>query len=155
MSHADLCKYFNSELQKKGSSDCGNRDCDCLTILSNGQVRSAISRYLSWFWWQPSKYKLDMILFEWYKYSSFVKKSGQGCLRFHNYCLLTWTMELRQSPRQYATTWFAPRVCKQFWATGKKAFYECQEKLCVHLSYLLTRPQVSTITTQLRRPKKA
>ncbi len=87
MSDADLCKYFNSELHKKGSSDCGNRDCNCLKILSNGQVRSAVSRYLSWFWRRPSRYERDMILFEWYKYSSFVKKSGQGCLRFHNYCL--------------------------------------------------------------------
>ncbi len=77
MSDADLCKYFNSELQKKGSSDCGNCDCDCLTILSDGQVRSAVSRYLSWFSRRPSKYKCDMILFKWYKYSSFVKKSGQ------------------------------------------------------------------------------
>ncbi len=65
MSDADLCKYFNSELQKKGSSDCGNCDCDCLTILSDGQVRSAVSRYLSWFSWGPSKYERDMILFKW------------------------------------------------------------------------------------------
>ena len=63
MSDTDLCNYFNSELQKKGTSDCGKCDCNCLTILSNGQVHSAVLRYLSWFWWCPSKYDRDMILF--------------------------------------------------------------------------------------------
>ena len=87
MSDADLCKYFSSELQKKGASDCENRKCFCLDILSDGQVRSAVARYLSWFWRRPSKYKRDMIIFEWYKYSSFVKKDRQGRLSYHNYRL--------------------------------------------------------------------
>ncbi len=87
MSDADLRNHFNSELQKKGASDCGNQDCDCLTILSDGQVPLAVARYLSWFWRRPSKYEGDMILFEWYKYLSFVKKVGQRNLRFHNYRL--------------------------------------------------------------------
>jgi hypothetical protein len=87
MSDADLCQYFISKLQKKEASDCGNRDCHCLKILSNGQVRLAVSRYLSWFWRRPLKYERDIILFEWYNYSSFVKKVGQRSLRFHNYRL--------------------------------------------------------------------
>ena len=71
MSDAELCQFFNSELQKTEASNCGNRNCDCLAILTNGQVRSAVSRYLSWFWRRPSKYDRDMIVFEWYKYSPF------------------------------------------------------------------------------------
>ena len=59
MSDADLYQYFNSELQKKDASNCDNCDCDCLAILTNGQVGSAILRYLSWFWQQPSKYDRD------------------------------------------------------------------------------------------------
>jgi hypothetical protein len=50
MSDAELCQYFNSELQKTEASNCGNCNCDCLAILTNGQVRSPVSRYLSWFW---------------------------------------------------------------------------------------------------------
>ena len=50
MSDADLSKYFNSELQKEGASECGNCNCLSLTILRDGQVHSAIARYLSWFW---------------------------------------------------------------------------------------------------------
>ena len=46
MNDADLCNYFNSELEKT-EGYCGNRDCNCLKILSNRRVRSAISRYLS------------------------------------------------------------------------------------------------------------
>ena len=46
MNDADLCNYFNSKLQKT-EGDCGNRYCNCLKILSNRRVRSAISRYLS------------------------------------------------------------------------------------------------------------
>ncbi len=40
-------------------------------------------------------------------------------------------MDLSQSPRQYATTWFAPRVCKRFWVMGKKSFRSMlREAMC-------------------------
>ena len=155
MSDADLRNHFNSKLQKKGASNCGNQDCDCLTILSNGQVRSAVARYLSWFWRQPSKYKRNMILFEWYKYSSFMKKVGQRNLRFHNYRLPYMDDGSEPVPETVRNHLVCTKGLQTILGYGKKAFKECREKLCVHLFYLLTRPQVSTITTQLRRTKKS
>ncbi len=86
MNDADLCNYFNSKLQKT-EGDCGNCDCNCLKILSNRHICSTVLSYLSWFWWRPSKYECDMIIFDWYKYSSFVKKAAKRNLRCHNYCL--------------------------------------------------------------------
>jgi hypothetical protein len=85
MSDGELCQYFNSKLQKTEASNCGNCNCDCLAILTDGQVHLAVSRYLSWFWRQPSKYDRDMIVFEWYKYSPFLKSSRQGRTRLNMY----------------------------------------------------------------------
>jgi hypothetical protein len=87
ISDAELCQYFNSKLQKTEASNCGNCNCNCFAILTDGQVRLAVSRYLSWFWRQPSKYDCDIIVFEWYKYSPFLKSSRQGRTRLKMYRL--------------------------------------------------------------------
>ena len=86
MSDTDLCQYFNSKIRKKGEGNCGNRNCNCLEILTNGQVRLKVWRYfLSLFWWLPFKQDHDIIIFEWYKYSLFLKRTRHGSTRFHNY----------------------------------------------------------------------
>ena len=72
MSDAELCQYFNSKLQKTESSDCGNRNCDCLAILTNRQVRSAVLRYSSGFCLPPSKDNPDTTSFKWVTYLPFL-----------------------------------------------------------------------------------
>jgi hypothetical protein len=154
MSDTDLRNYFNSELQKKGASNCGNQDCDCFTILSDGQVHFAVARYLSWFWRRPSKYERDMILFKWYKYSSFVKKVGQHNLRFHNYQLPYMDNGSEPVPETVCNHLVCTKGLQTILGYGKKAFKECREKLCVCRSYLLTRLQVRSITMQLKMSQK-
>jgi hypothetical protein len=44
-----LCTHFNTELQKNGSSICRNRQCNCLTILRNGNACLSIARFMTWF----------------------------------------------------------------------------------------------------------
>jgi hypothetical protein len=39
MSDGELCTHFSTELQKKGSSICLNRQCNCLAIFHNGNAR--------------------------------------------------------------------------------------------------------------------
>ena len=53
----DLRNHFNSKLQTKGATACRNTQCNCLKILYDSLVCSAIVRYLSWFVWRPSKLK--------------------------------------------------------------------------------------------------
>jgi hypothetical protein len=38
MSDGELCSHFNTKLQKKESSICQNRQCDCLAILRNQRI---------------------------------------------------------------------------------------------------------------------
>ncbi len=142
MSDAELCQYFNSELQKMEASNCGNCNCDCLTILTNGQVRSAISRYLSWFWWRPSKYDRDMIVFEWYKYSPFLKSSRQGRTRLNMYQLPYIDNGTEPVPETIRNHFVCTKGLQIVLGYGYRSFRKMSREACVHMSYLLTRQQV-------------
>ena len=82
MSDIELRNYYNTELQKMGASTCSNPQCNCLAILRDGRARSSVLRYLAWFS-RREKQVRDMIVFEWYRYSSFVKKRGQGRMNYY------------------------------------------------------------------------
>jgi hypothetical protein len=49
MSDEDLLIHFDNRFEKRASSICPNRQCDCLTILPNQNARSSVARYLAWF----------------------------------------------------------------------------------------------------------
>jgi hypothetical protein len=74
MSDIVLRNYYNTELQKMGTTTCSNPLCNC---LCDGRARSSVARYLAWFS-RREKQVMDMIVFEWYRYSFSVKKRGQG-----------------------------------------------------------------------------
>jgi hypothetical protein len=124
MSDVEL-RNFNTELQKMGETTCFNPQCNCLAILREGNVRSSVARYLTWFSQREPKYDTDMIVFEWYRYSSYVKKRGQGRLNYYrlpyiddgteavpetvrNHVVCTWGM---QSIMSYGRTSFG-RIVK-------------------------------------------
>ena len=76
MSDDELCTHFNTELQKNGSSICQNRQCNCLAILRNGNARSSIARYMTWFAWQ-TQYEQNSIVLKWIRYSALFRMEGQ------------------------------------------------------------------------------
>ncbi len=67
-----LFGYFNTRLEER--AQCPNKWCTCLAILGDENARSSIVKYLTWFK-QRNKYKQDLIVFEWFRYSSFLKPS--------------------------------------------------------------------------------
>ena len=77
MSDIELHNYYNTKLQKMGATTCSNPLCYCRVILHDGRACSSIARYLAWFS-RREKQVMDMIVFEWYRYSFSVKKRGQG-----------------------------------------------------------------------------
>ncbi len=77
MSDGELCTHFNTQLQKKGSSICPNRQCNCLALLHNGNARSSIVRYMTWFSRQ-TQYKQNSIVLQWIRYSTLLRTQGQS-----------------------------------------------------------------------------
>ncbi len=71
MSDDELHTYFDSQL--RGVGDCPNEGCDCVAILADRDTRDCVDRHLHCFNGK-TKYKQDSIVFEWYKYSSYLKK---------------------------------------------------------------------------------
>ncbi len=78
MSADDLCLHFQDSLANQ--TECGNKECGCLCLLSNAAIRPVVALYLVWFE-RMTKHEQNCILLDWYKYAS----SGKG-LR-HNYML--------------------------------------------------------------------
>lgn len=78
MMDGELCLHFQSSLEKH--TECGNKDCDYLQILSNNVICPVVALYLVWFE-RETKHEQDCILFDWYKCANFVK-------RWHNWYLL-------------------------------------------------------------------
>ena len=72
MTSDELCTYFDSHL--KGVGNCPNQGCDCVAILADKNVRECVVKYLCWFEGR-SAYDQHSIMFEWYKYSSYLKKA--------------------------------------------------------------------------------
>ncbi len=67
-----LIEYFNTRLEER--AQCPNKQCTCLAILGDESARSSVMKYLTWFE-QRNKYEQDSIVFEWFRYSSFLKPS--------------------------------------------------------------------------------
>jgi len=79
MSDDELRTYFDSHL--RGVGECPNPSCNCIAIIANRDVRDSVVRYLCWFN-AKTKYEQDLIVFEWFKYSSYLKKGSKHIL-FH------------------------------------------------------------------------
>ncbi len=69
-----LFEYFNIRLEER--AQCPNKRCTCLAILGDESSRSSIAKYLTWFE-QRNKYEQDLIVLEWFRYSSFLKPSTE------------------------------------------------------------------------------
>ena len=82
MSYVDQLNHFNTGLQKMGATTCSNPKCNCLAILRDGRARSSVARYLAWIS-RREKHERDMILFEWYRYSSYIRMRGQGRMNYY------------------------------------------------------------------------
>ncbi len=65
-----LFEYFNTRLEE--TTECPNKRCTCLAILGDANARAFVAKYLTWFE-QKNKYEQDLIVFEWFRYSSFLK----------------------------------------------------------------------------------
>ena len=81
MSDGELCSHFNTDLQKKGSSICQNRQCNCLAILHNGNARSSIARYMTWFARQ-TQYEQNSIVLQWIRYLTLLRMEGQSRMNY-------------------------------------------------------------------------
>ncbi len=69
-----LFEYFNTRLEER--AQCPNKRCTCLAILGDDSARSSIAKYLTWFE-QRNKYEQDLIIFKWFRYSTFLKPSTE------------------------------------------------------------------------------
>ena len=49
------------------------RGCNCIAIIADWDVRDSVVRYFCWFN-AKTKYEQDSIFFEWFNYSSYLKK---------------------------------------------------------------------------------
>jgi hypothetical protein len=74
MNEVALFEYFNIQLEE--TTQCPNKRCTCLAILSDASARASVAKYLTWFK-RRNKYKQDSIVFEWFRYSSFLKTSTE------------------------------------------------------------------------------
>ena len=77
MSNDELHTYFDSHL--RGVGECPNPSCNCVAIIADRDVRDSVVRYLCWFN-AKTKYEQDSIVFEWFKYSSYLKKGSKYTL---------------------------------------------------------------------------
>mgnify|MGYP006172925053 CR=1 FL=1 len=84
MSDGELCSHFNTDLQKKGSSICRNRQCNCLAILRNGNAHSSIARYMTWFARQ-TQYEQNSIVLQWIRYSTLLRMERQHRMNYFRF----------------------------------------------------------------------
>ncbi len=71
MSDDDLCLHFQDSLANH-QTECVNKECDCLRVLSNAAIRRAVALYLVWFE-RKKKHEQDCIILDWYKYANLCK----------------------------------------------------------------------------------
>ena len=72
MSNDELRAYFDFHL--RGAGECPNPSCNCIAIIADSRdVRDSVVRYLCWFN-VKTMYEQDSIVFEWFKYLSYLKK---------------------------------------------------------------------------------
>ncbi len=74
MNKIALFENFNTQL--KETAQCPNKQCTCLAILGDESARSSVAKFLTWFK-QRNKYEQDLIVYEWFRYSSFLKPSAE------------------------------------------------------------------------------
>ncbi len=72
MNKTALFEYFNTQFEK--TAQCPNKRCTCLAILGDESACFPIAKYLTLFE-QSNKYEQDLIVFDWFRYSSFLKPS--------------------------------------------------------------------------------
>ncbi len=68
----DEVSLFNHHEAQLGMITCPKKSCDCLAICREWGARSAIAKYLTWFQ-KREKHEQNSIVFEWVKYTSFLK----------------------------------------------------------------------------------
>jgi hypothetical protein len=85
MSDDELRTYFDSQL--RGVGRCPNLRCNCLAIIVDvDDVRDSVVKYLCWFN-AKTKYEQDLIVFEWFKYSLYFRKSFSYDSKITLFCL--------------------------------------------------------------------
>jgi hypothetical protein len=72
MNEVALFEYFNTRLEE--TTQCANKGCTCLAILGDASARASAVKCLTWFE-QRNKHEQNSIVFEWFRYSSFLKTS--------------------------------------------------------------------------------
>ncbi len=72
MNEVALFEYFNTQLEE--TTQYTNKRCTCLAILGDASARASVAKYLTGFK-QRNKCEQDSIVFEWFRYSSFLKTS--------------------------------------------------------------------------------
>ncbi len=119
MNEVALFEYFNTRLEEM--TQCPNKWCTCLAILGDASARASIAKYLTWLE-QRNKYKQDSIIFEWFRYSSFLKPSTKQKRTNKTHCFnhLTLTTALQSLMRWYAFICFAHLVRKEFWHLAER-----------------------------------
>ena len=65
--------YFENRLA--GQTDCKNKECNCLILLTNKLPRKAVVCYLVWFE-RKTKYDQDGIVLEWFRYANMAVRTG-------------------------------------------------------------------------------
>jgi hypothetical protein len=121
MNEVAAFEYFITRLEE--TTQCTNKRCTCLAILGDASARASDAKYLTWFK-QRKKYEHDSIIFEWFRYSSFLKTSTVQKKHIIRHCFicLTLKMALQLLMIWYAGICFARRVCKEFWHFAKRGW---------------------------------
>ncbi len=119
MNEVVLFECFNTCLEE--TTQCPNKQCTCLAILSDASAPASIAKYLTWFK-RRNKHEQDSIVFEWFRYSSFLKpstKQKEQIIR-HRFIYLTSMTALQLLMRWYAFICVACLVCKELWHLAKR-----------------------------------
>ena len=69
--------FIHFDLQLKGMEIFPNWRCNCIDVLVDGPICVTVARYLCWFN-VKTKYKQDLIVFEWFKYLALRKSVQDG-----------------------------------------------------------------------------
>ena len=141
MSDEDLLIHFDNRFEKRASSICPNRQCDCLAILRNRKAGT----------WLGSKRKIPMNRTRLFlsgtdtrRYTGCREEGAQICLGY-----LTSTTARRTFRRWYEITFSALGVCNSFLTGAVKGMNEYDTPPGIHPCYLFTSLQGRQTTMQL------
>jgi hypothetical protein len=85
MHEVALFECFNTQLEE--TTQCPNKCCTCLAILGDASARASVAKYWTWFE-RRNKYEQDPIIFEWFRYSSFLKPSTEQKKQRIRHCFI-------------------------------------------------------------------